>query len=162
MKLVVFYSFKLNSRIEELSEMVSSFRHEYFFLSNFYMEDIKYRGRIYKSAEHMFQIAKCTKKSDREKIRNAETPRSAKIIGRFVQMRPHWDVDQVDIMETIIRCKFRNPKLKQLLRETGDMELTEQNYWHDTFWGVCGCSKHERTGLNMLGKILMKIRDEIK
>lgn len=77
-------------------------------------------------------------------------------------MRPHWDVDRVDIMETIIRCKFRNPKLKQLLRETGDMELTEQNYWHDTFWGVCGCSKHERTGLNMLGKILMKIRDEIK
>lgn len=110
----------------------------------------------------MFQAAKCVKSSDRQKIRDAETPRAAKIFGRFVQMRPDWDTHKVAVMEKILMKKFRNKKLRRLLRETGDMELTEQNYWHDTFWGVCSCTKHQRTGLNMLGKILMKIRARIK
>lgn len=162
MESVVFYLLELNSHIEELINMVSMFRDEYFFLSNFYLTDIKYKDHIYKSAEHLYQTAKCLKKGDREKVRDAITPKSAKIIGRFVKMRAHWDVDKIEVMETVLRLKFRKPKLKKLLRQTGDMELTELNYWHDTFWGVCSCTKHQRTGLNMLGKILMKIRAGIK
>lgn len=141
--------------------MVSSFRDEYFFLSNFYLTDIRYKNHIYASAEHLYQTAKCLKRTDREKIRNAITPKSAKILGRFVTMRPHWDVNKLRIMESVLRAKFRRAKLRKLLQETGKTELIEQNYWHDTYWGVCCCSKHQRTGLNMLGKLLMKIRSEI-
>lgn len=141
--------------------MIRIFREQHFFLSNFYKTEIYYRGHVYKSAEHMFQAAKCLKKSDREKIRNAKTAKTAKILGRFVKLRRNWDLDRVRVMEGILRMKFRNAKLKRLLRETGDRMLIEGNYWHDTFWGVCGCTKHERTGQNLLGKILMKIRSEI-
>lgn len=141
--------------------MISEFRGKNAFLSNFYLTDITYKGRTYKSVEHLYQAEKCLTNSEREKIRKAETPRIAKILGRRVQLRPHWDLDRITIMETILRLKFAKPTLKKLLRETGETELIENNYWHDTFWGVCKCDKHNHSGLNMLGKILMKIRAEM-
>lgn len=133
------------------------------FLSNFYAVEIKHKGHVYQSAEHFFQAAKCAKESDRVKIRNAETAKKAKIVGRFVELRSDWNEKKVALMTSIIRLKFlRKKKLQRLLRETGDVKLTQLNYWHDTFWGACACSQHRRTGKNMLGEILMKIRAEIK
>jgi len=40
--------------------------------------------------------------------------------------------------------------------DTGKSELIEGNTWGDTFWGVSGV-----IGQNNLGKILMKIREEL-
>lgn len=40
---------------------------------------------------------------------------------------------------------------------TGDAELIEGNNWGDTFWGVCN-----GRGENMLGKLLMEIRDYLR
>ena len=42
-----------------------------------------------------------------------------------------------------------------MLQETRDFYLEETNWWNDTFWGVCN-----RKGKNILGHLLMKIRDE--
>jgi predicted NAD-dependent protein-ADP-ribosyltransferase YbiA (DUF1768 family) len=61
-----------------------------------------------------------------------------------------------------IREKFKNEELKQLLNETGDEELVEGNWWHDNFFGVCTCEPCKGSGQNNLGKILMKIRTEIR
>lgn len=142
--------------------MVSIFQEKYFFLSNYYLINLKYGNRVYKSVEHLYQTVKCLKKEDREKIRKASTPKSAKILARFIKKRPYWDVEKIAVMDTILRKKFRDPKLKRQLKDTGNMELLNQNYHHDTFWGICGCTKHHRAGLNMLGQILMKIRTEIQ
>lgn len=134
---------------------------EHSFLSNFYLSGIIYKGYVYKTAEHLFQVAKCVKESDKEKIRRATTAKMAKILGRFVEERPDWDVCKIDIMEKILRKKFqKKSKLRRLLVETGDVQLIHLNYWHDTFWGTCACSQHKRTGQNILGTILMKIRAE--
>ena len=38
------------------------------------------------------------------------------------------------------------------------MTLEEGNRWHDTFWGI---DQNTGKGENHLGKILMKVRDEI-
>lgn len=123
--------------------------------------DVKHKGQAYKTAEHLFQMAKCVKKIDKEKIRNAATPKTAKILGRFVEMRPDWEEKKVDIMEKVLRIKFKkNSRLNRLLRETGDVQLIHLNYWHDTYWGVCACTQHKRTGQNMLGVLLMKLRAE--
>lgn len=131
------------------------------FLSNFYRLDVKHRGRAYKTAEHLYQLAKCVKQSDKEKIRNAPTPRAAKILGRFVEIRPDWEDKKMDIMENILRIKFqKRSRLNRMLCETGDVKLTHLNFWHDTFWGVCACAQHKRTGQNILGVLLMKIRAE--
>ena len=40
--------------------------------------------------------------------------------------------------------------------QTEDAELVEDNWWGDKFWGVCNGE-----GENHLGKLLMKIRDEL-
>lgn len=125
------------------------------------MVNIEQNGLVFKSAEHVYQATKCSRTSEREKILNAATSKSAKILGRYVEKMPHWDVDKIRIMEQILRMKFRNKKLKKLLKKTGDMELFDQNYPHDLYWGICGCSQHQRTGQNMLGKILMKIRADL-
>ena len=47
-------------------------------------------------------------------------------------------------------------RLARLL-ETGDVYLEETNTWGDVFWGVCNGK-----GENMLGQVLMLIRDELK
>jgi predicted NAD-dependent protein-ADP-ribosyltransferase YbiA (DUF1768 family) len=63
----------------------------------------------------------------------------------------------------IIRNKFSDKYMSDLLLNTGDEELIEGNYWHDNYWGNCTCSKcKDIEGQNKLGKILMKVRDEIR
>ena len=60
-------------------------------------------------------------------------------------------------MRDIIRAKFnQNSMLKLKLLETIDCELIEGNTWRDYFWGVC-----KGKGKNMLGNILMEVRNEI-
>ena len=59
-----------------------------------------------------------------------------------------------------MRAKFtQNPKLKEQLLSTGDAILIEGNTWNDRYWGVDASSG---VGKNHLGKLLMKIRSELK
>ena len=44
-----------------------------------------------------------------------------------------------------------------MLLDTGDKFIEETNWWKDQFWGV-----YNGVGENNLGKILMRIREEIK
>ena len=44
--------------------------------------------------------------------------------------------------------------LYAMLKATGDAVLVEGNWWRDDFWGV-----YEGKGQNILGKILMIVRD---
>jgi predicted NAD-dependent protein-ADP-ribosyltransferase YbiA (DUF1768 family) len=61
-----------------------------------------------------------------------------------------------------VREKFKQEDLKQMLLDTGDQELIEGNFWHDNFFGVCSCGACLGKGQNNLGKILMKIREEVR
>ena len=67
-------------------------------------------------------------------------------------------------METLIRQKFtRYPELGNKLLETGDAKLIEGNNWNDRFYGaVYDTNRNEWMGENHLGKLLMKIREELK
>lgn len=132
------------------------------FLSNTFLTRIKYEDRFYRSAEHAYQAAKCLKKEDKEEIhKRGVSSYDAKWRGERAERKPHWNVDKIAIMEAILREKFTRLKLLNMLKQTDNMELIAENNQHEIFWGVCSCSKHERTGFNMLGQILMKIRPEI-
>ncbi|XP_055306012.1 uncharacterized protein F44E2.8-like [Sitodiplosis mosellana] len=148
--------------MDKTSGEISIFRGKYFFLSTLYLSDIKYQKYVYNSVEHIYQTARCAEKSDKEKMRNVTTPKAAKILGKFIKPRPYWDVEKMRAMSHGNELKFlRHPKLRKKLIKTGNKQLINQNYWHDTYWGVCGCTKHKKTGMNLLGKILMKIRSEM-
>ena len=141
-------------------DKISKFTGKYRFLSNFYVEFplcVEYDGRRYISVEHAFQSAKCKNECDKDLFLIVQDPRDAKFFGRTVKIREDWESIKLKVMEDCIRSKFKNPKLSKKLLETGDSILEEGNTWKDTFWGV-----YNGQGENHLGKILMKIREEIK
>lgn len=135
--------------------MIGSFEYEYEFLSNFFPCEIKYNGLFYHSTEAAFQAQKTLDLKIRGQFTSLSASESKKL-GRKVELRKDWDDVKLQIMEDLIRIKFSNPILKEKLIITGDNELVEGNYWHDYYWGRC-----YGKGLNNLGIILMKVREEI-
>ena len=125
-------------------------------MSNFYPVEIECAGLKFKCVESAFQAYKCANVEDREKFVNL-TGAEAKKLGRKIKMRDDWNEIKDYVMYRLVRQKFgRNEKLKNALLKTLDLEIVEDNGWNDTYWGVC-----KGKGLNKLGKILMKVRNEL-
>ena len=137
--------------------MIDKFTGEYRWLSNFELCEVCFDGVMYASSEAAYQAAKTLDTHERDDIQAAKTPGQAKRLGQKVAMRKDWDSVKVNVMEEIVRNKFaNNPDLKEKLLATGTQELVEGNTWGDKFWG-----KVDGVGKNHLGKILMKVRDEL-
>lgn len=152
---------------------INSFKGRYFFLSNFYPCEINHKGITYPSVEHYYVALKVTTMQFidgiyytapdfRELIAMVKEPSDVKKIGKKVKIRSDWNEKKLSFMEWGIREKFKDLKLAEMLLDTGDLELIEGNNWHDVFWGKCSCPKCSGSGENHLGKILMKIREELK
>lgn len=135
----------------------SGFRDEFSFLSNFHDAVVSFEGERYSTSEHAYQAAKTLDPWEKRIIRECGSPGKAKKLGKGVKIRDDWDAVKLSIMETILRSKFQNPWLRALLIDTKELELVETNTWSDTFWGVCN-----GVGENNLGKLLMKIREEVR
>ncbi len=135
------------------------FRGSFDFLSNFYPTKVDVDGVCYQNAEAAFQAQKCVEMADRAAFAGLSAAK-AKRMGRQVTLRPDWDKVRLAVMEEIIRAKFtQNSDLAARLVATGTMPLAEGNAWGDTFWGV---DAKTGEGENNLGKILMKIREELQ
>lgn len=143
--------------------MINEFKHEYAFLSNFYYSSVVYDGICYGTVEHAYQAQKTTDWIKKKAIQSAPTPAEAKRIGQKVTLPSNWEQIKVPIMKALILDKFLNNKdLQEKLLNTEIKYLTEGNYWHDNFWGDCGCkSCRSIPGLNNLGEILMQTRSFI-
>ena len=134
---------------------INQFRGEYAFLSNFYFSPLEYEDEFYATAEHAFQASKTRDEAQRRIIRKAKTPGEAKRLGRTVDLRPEWDDVKLSIMRDIVFAKFgQSERLKQMLLETGDAKLVEDN---KEYWGM-----RNNVGQNHLGKILMEVRKTLK
>ena len=135
--------------------MIAAFEKDYCYLSNFYEAFVEYKGVLYKNNEAAFQAQKCPSRIN--EFINLP-PNKAKRLGHKVDLRSDWEKVKDQIMYEICKCKFtQHPDLREMLVRTGDQELMEGNYWNDTYWGVC-----KGVGQNKLGKILMRIRKELK
>ena len=139
---------------------IKGFFGEYRWLSNFWPVDILYKDILFPSTEHAYVYEKRATEWNPGALAYLlnQSSQGAKRIGRTIQLRGDFDTEKLDIMLTINRIKFQNKQLAQKLIDTGDTYLEELNNWGDTFWGV----SHNGVGLNNLGKILMKIRAEIR
>lgn len=138
--------------------MIRDFRGKYSFLSNFYPCKLIMGGKTFASVEHYYQANKAARIEDFEMIRTASTALLAKRLGQAVQIIPDWDAIKIKVMRTALKEKFKDPKLRLLLLETKNETLVEENWWGDTFWGVDA----RLGGENMLGRLLMEIREEIR
>lgn len=139
-------------------EKITKFRGGYFFLSNFYQVRVPLDGMVFPTVEHAYQAAKSLNYHDRVRVRNAVTPGKAKRLGRGLKLREDWDEVKLQIMEDLLRYKFRfGSELADRLVATGGAKIVEENDWGDEFWGVC-----RGKGDNHLGKLLMEIRDDLR
>jgi ribA/ribD-fused uncharacterized protein len=140
-----------------MTAKVESFTGRYRFLSNFYPCKIMMDDKGFPSIEHAYQARKTDSPEDRERIRTAKTAGQAKRLGRKVTIVPNWLDIRVDCMRRFLFQKFSDKALAAELLDTGDAELVELNSWGDIFWGVSG-----GRGDNMLGKLLMEVREKIR
>lgn len=140
-----------------MKEVISSFKGKYKFLSNFYPIFIQYEGIRFPSVEHAFQAAKSDDIEIRKLFAIAPTAKEAKRFGKQVKLTEGWDIKKISIMKLLLEQKFKNEPMKSMLLNTGDSILIEGNNHRDKFWGQV-----KGEGNNMLGKLLMEIRDEIK
>lgn len=137
-----------------IARKITKFYGNYDFLSNFYDTEVRVDNIIYNNAESAYQAQKCM---DRRMDFIGLSGAQAKKLGRIVPLDGGFESNKLYLMEVIVRCKFnQNPYLAERLKDTGSAELIEGNYWKDTYWGICN-----GVGQNNLGKILMKVRDEL-
>lgn len=143
---------------------IDSFTGNYAFLSNFAYSPMEYDDIMVPTAEHAFQMMKTTKRDMRKLIARAPTASQAKLRGRGCPLRGDWEQVKYDVMYHIQQEKYKqNPYLTTALLATGDVELEEGNWWHDNEWGNCKCERCvDVEGKNMLGEILMKVREELR
>lgn len=134
-------------------EVISEFRKEYYFLSNFYPTKVMFDGLTYDNSEAAYQAQKVTM-PELKRVFLGVSGAKAKEISHEIVVRADWHDVSLDLMEHIIRAKFeQNMDIRNKLLDTCNAELIEGNVWNDTFWGVCN-----GVGENHLGKILMSER----
>lgn len=145
-------------------EKLLGFHGPAYFLSNFYPAEVTLDNVKYPTVEHAYQASKILNTIRRKIFLNCTTPAKAKQFGnteklrRSRELREDWEEVKLKVMYELVKEKFAvHPNLKTALLETGDTYLEETNWWGDTFWGVCN-----GVGQNELGKILMRVRQELK
>lgn len=137
---------------------ITQFRGDYRFLSNFYAAPLQFNGITFPTVEHAFQAAKAVDPDERDYIASLESPVEARKAGKSVKLRDNWDEIKYGAMYLLVKKKFEDRNLRRRLTLTRQAYLIEGNSWHDTYWGQCTCDKHDMTGQNKLGEILMQIR----
>ncbi|MCR5690408.1 MAG: NADAR family protein [Clostridiales bacterium] len=133
-------------------------------LDNFSAFQIEADGKIYPTAEHLYQASKFFQTSDAvaERIRTSRSPHEAKLIAHIPEnerlVREDWDEVKYSVMRRICTLKTRqHPYVRDKLIESGDVPLAEFSE-SDSYWGIGA----DGNGQNTLGKIRESIREEIK
>ncbi len=131
--------------------------------SNFSPHAIELVGVKWATVEHYYQARKFLGTKCEHlmaEIQAAASPELAANIGRnpAYPICADWDLQKWDVMYRAVWQKFSTHlDLQQVLLATIDAEIIEDSPV-DYFWG-CGI---DQTGLNHLGRILMRVRTEIR
>lgn len=141
--------------------MITSFKNEYRWLSNFYPCVVNYNGLTFQSVENAYQSAKsedldwklyCSKASAKESG-------TVKIKSQSVELVQNWKLFNIEVMMTLLVLKFSQEEFKTKLLNTGMLKIIEGNDWGDNFWGV---DTKSMKGRNILGSLIMTIRQYLK
>ena len=137
-----------------------SSRAEHGYMSNFARYPVIMDGLKYKTSEHYYQSQKYKGTPWEKPVRDAAEPMKAAELGRDRSgpLRRDWESVKDNVMREVVEAKFRqHPELAKQLLDTGDAKLVERTT-DDLYWG-CGTAG---TGKNMLGIILMEVREKLR
>ena len=136
---------------------IAGFVGEYRWLSNYLPCPVTYEGRRYTSSEAAYHASKYPE-AERDEFTRLDPDPSKKLSRKKGVDQAWWDARKERVMREISWAKFsQNPELAAKLLATGDRVLEETNWWGDKYWGVVAGE-----GQNMLGKILMDVRAQLR
>ena len=117
---------------------------------------------VFPTVEHYYQAMKFYASDKRfDVILKLKNPDEARLLTKTaeykINRRKGFDINKFNIMEKALYAKFiQNPDAAELLKSTGDAILIKS-------CPVCyKCGFGEGSGMNRMGKVLMKIRSEIQ
>lgn len=146
---------------EKVEEFIGFYNREFFCLDNFSSFGFAYNGQYYQTVEHGYQslrfkdvapdieekIVKCYSAYEAQKIAHENIEKQVN----------NWNDIKVRVMEDLLRAKLeQNPYVKQKLLQTEKFLICEDSP-KDSFWGI----GYNRDGRNELGKLWMKLRNEL-
>lgn len=132
---------------------------EYGCFSNFSHFGFNLDGKWWMTSEHYFQAQKFVGTSYEETIRLLDNPMKAAEMGRNrkLPLRDDWEKVKDAVMKKAVFEKFsQNKEILKVLLATGKESIVERTT-NDYYWG---CGK-DGSGKNILGKILMEVREEL-
>lgn len=146
---------------EKMNDVIGFYPREFYCLDNFSSFKVEWDGYLYASLEEAYQTAKFLKSAPEiaEEIKKSHSVHEAQKIAfaNKDKVRSDWQEVKLTIMEELLRKKLQqNPYVKQKLLQTKDYIIVEDSP-KDNFWGW----GKDRTGENHLGKLWMKLRDEL-
>ena len=146
---------------EKMNDVIGFYPREFYCLDNFSSFKVEWDGYLYASLEEAYQTAKFLKSAPEiaEEIKKSHSAHEAQKISfaNKDKVRSDWQEVKLTIMEELLRKKLQqNPYVKQKLLQTKDYIIVEDSP-KDNFWGW----GKDRTGENHLGKLWMKLRDEL-
>jgi N-glycosidase YbiA len=142
---------------------VRFYEHDFYVLSNFSAFCLHWRGHAHFTSEHAYHWARFDYPAGVLLQDCVQRSGSAHEAFKFAQenkskQREDWDFIKVDVMREILRAKAdQHEYVRRKLLATSDRELVEDS-WRDDFWGW----GPNRDGKNMLGKLWMEVRAEIR
>ena len=147
---------------EKMDEVIGFYPREFYPFDNFSSFKVEWNGYLFASVEEAYQAASFMG-SDEELVEKIKKSHSADEAQRIAyanrdKRREDWDDVKVSIMEELLRLKIeQNPYVKKKLLQTGGYMIVEDSP-KDDFWGW----GPNRNGQNNLGKLWMKLREELK
>lgn len=156
------------SRVYRRSEIASFYKTDETFglLSNM-------KGRIYLqvnevsfySSEALYQALKFPYSPEiQKKIAGVKSPLIAKRVAQSFRdkSRGDWENVRNNIMRLVLRIKYVQwPPFRDILFQTGDKAIVEVSR-KDTYWGAIEINEETIEGRNILGRLLMELREDAK
>ena len=148
--------------MNEINIKREMYQWDIFPLDNFSAFGFEMNGEYFQTSEHAFQYLKFieTNEDIANIIKKSYSPNDARRIAHENKeyRLSNWSDVKYQNMEKVLRLKVeQNPIVKEALLNTKDFIIAENCIDEDTDWGI----NNNNEGNNHLGKIWMKIREEI-
>jgi putative DNA methylase len=144
---------KTNERFGGLSNMASGF-------------PVAVNGIRILTCEALYQACRFPHKPEVQRLVIQQTsPMTAKMKSKLYRKdtRSDWDKVRVNIMRWCLRVKLAQnwQRFSELLLATGDRPIVEESR-KDDFWGAKTTGDGTLMGMNVLGRLQMELRDELR
>ena len=145
---------KTNERFGGLSNMAPGF-------------PIFVNGVRIRTSEALYQACRFPRRPDvQRQIVDDASPMTAKMRSKPFRgdTRPDWEAVRVNVMRWCLRVKLSQnwETFGRLLTSTADMPIVEKKVRRPDFWGACEMPDGTLVGMNVLGRLLMELREQLK